>query len=548
MTPGVRHALRASAVACAVVTGLLWSVAVLFRPDRFSDDARQHMFWLYRYADPSLFPNDPAAAYFSSTAVSPWGYRSVYALLAAHLDALLAAKLVALALLLVALWLAWLLGVAVARRAAPDDVERASLTGLFCVVATAVLLPLVDLLPNVGFQRTWSLPLTLLCLWALVARRYLGVGVSWLIASLTYPVLIPVLGLTATLVFGWEWMRERKLPAWWHANAALGLAAIAIASVGSKVPAGFGPSVTGAQAKAMPEFSPAGRQNLGLHDGLSAVFTSDRTGLGWSPWLLAVVVVLACLAVFLGSRASVPKPVSAPVWTMALVGVGLWLVARFTLFTLYLPNRHTRYSLGAFAIVVFGVAICALVQPLLKRFGERRQRVIVAVALVAPLAVAGALLPTAAHEFTSVPDADKEAAYAFLRQLPRDSVIAAHPDAANSIPLRTRRSVLASTEESVAFQQGYHDLMKPRIEAELRASYAAEWDEVEAALAPFDVDVFVVVPDMWDWGTYYSPYAGMTSKLYARAAAHQFALKEPPADRVLFRSGDVYVVRVGDAA
>ena len=40
------------------------------------DDARQHVFWMMRYVDPSLFPNDLIADYFQS--VAPVGYKSLY--------------------------------------------------------------------------------------------------------------------------------------------------------------------------------------------------------------------------------------------------------------------------------------------------------------------------------------------------------------------------------------------------------------------------------------------------------------------------------------
>jgi len=40
------------------------------------DDARQHVFWMRRFLDPELFPNDIIANYFQS--VAPLGYRALY--------------------------------------------------------------------------------------------------------------------------------------------------------------------------------------------------------------------------------------------------------------------------------------------------------------------------------------------------------------------------------------------------------------------------------------------------------------------------------------
>ena len=40
------------------------------------DDARQHIFWMLRFQDPGLFPNDLIADYFQS--VAPTGYKFLY--------------------------------------------------------------------------------------------------------------------------------------------------------------------------------------------------------------------------------------------------------------------------------------------------------------------------------------------------------------------------------------------------------------------------------------------------------------------------------------
>src|SRR5262245_37504417 len=41
-----------------------------------ADDARLHVFWMQRFADPSLFPNDPIADYWDYLA--PPGYVALY--------------------------------------------------------------------------------------------------------------------------------------------------------------------------------------------------------------------------------------------------------------------------------------------------------------------------------------------------------------------------------------------------------------------------------------------------------------------------------------
>ena len=109
-----------------------------------------------------------------------------------------------------------------------------------------------------------------------------------------------------------------------------------------------------------------------------------------------------------------------------------------------------------------------------------------------------ALLPQAAAAWQKPVDRDMERAYEFIASLPKDALVAAHPDLADDVPLRTRHSVLASTEESIAFMQGYYRRLVPRIEASLRAAYATSWDELETALEPYDVDVVLTAPIVWN--------------------------------------------------
>ena len=138
-----------------------------------------------------------------------------------------------------------------------------------------------------------------------------------------------------------------------------------------------------------------------------------------------------------------------------------------------------------------------------------------------------------------------ERAYAYLTTLPRDTLIAAHPDLADFVPLRSKRSVLASTETSLSFMQGYYRRIEPRLQASLRAAYASSWEELDKALAPYGVTVMLTAPIVWSKTDYYEPFNALVTDLRSQGERTGFVLKEPTGARVLFRSGDVYVVRVG---
>lgn len=528
---------RASALICLVVAIVLRLGPSLVRDDLFSGDAAHHIYWLYKFADPALFQGDLSVDYFSSPAVAPMGYTAIYASIAPFVDVLFASQLVAALLLAAAAWFAWLLG----KASVP---ERPCLAGMLTVAIAMALLSHINLLPSVGFQRTFALPLTLMCLWALVARRYQWVGISWLAAALIYPVIVPGLGLAAGFVFLIDLERDRRLPAWWLWNGLLGIAAVVVVLLGRGVPDHIGPMVSYAQATQMPEFGPDGRQQLFGIGWRSYWFTHHRTGLGVSSKILLATGFAGLIALALGQR----KWLALPAIVMAITGIGLWFAARLTMFDLYLPNRHSRWTVAAAIMVVLAVASAAIItrlQAFLGACGYARAGFVPALAaLTAPVVVGLALLPPAAAAWRAPVDRDLERAYAFIAELPRETLVAAHPDLADFVPLRSQRSVLASTESSIAFMQGYYQAFVPRIEASLRVAYATDWQELDALLEPFGADVVLTHPSVWEASDYYPPFAQLFAELAQRGRGSSFVLRKPPADRVLFQSGETFVVRV----
>ena len=150
--------LRAGAAIGLVVAAALWVGPALMRPDLFEDDATQHVWWLYRYADPALFRGDVMVDYFRTMA--PLGYRALYGVAARFMDALLAAELVSGLLSLASGWLAWKIGTSVGGQ--DKRAIRALLGVVSFVVVVSVGRTFAEVLPPLAFQRTFSLPLVLM--------------------------------------------------------------------------------------------------------------------------------------------------------------------------------------------------------------------------------------------------------------------------------------------------------------------------------------------------------------------------------------------------
>ena len=542
MTPvrNAGHAERLAVIASCIVAVVLWVGPWLLRGDLYYDDAAHHVFWLYRYTDPTLFPVDIAVDYFRTSA--PWGYRALYSVLAPLVDAQVAAESVAVLLVIASFVLVWRIG----RIACPED---AGTTGLLAIAALALFMTLQkDLLPPIAFQRSFSMPLLLLTMWALVSRRYEWVGASWLAAALLYPVVLPVQGLTAGIVFLADLLAERRLPAYWILNASFGAVALVIAALGVPVPPQVGPAYSYVEAMRMPEFGPLGRLRMYEQGTVDYWLGGHRAGFGWSGTRLLLIVAAVAVAGALGRLRSIPLAV----WAMAATGIALWVAMRVfpeqLMFGLYLPNRHPKWALAVFGIFVLATAAAALLDLVHRR---RHEGCLVAgggppgfVIAGVPLLVAAALLPYAYQVWQRPVDTGLEEICAFIAGLPKDTLVAAHPDLGDFVPLRTRRSVLTSTEISMAWMNGYYAVMKPRVKASLRAAYATRIEDVDAALAPFGVDIMLTGPSVWEKTGYFAPFDELVQGLLERGRRDGFVLQRPPADRVLFQSGGYYVIRV----
>jgi hypothetical protein len=532
-----------SAIVCVLLTAVLLYGPYLARVDLFNNDVAHHVFWLYRYADPALFPGDITVDYFKTSAL--WGYRALYVGVAPMFDLLCAAEWLSLGLLIASAWMAWRIGLLV-------NAGGSRMHALLMVASLCLLLQVSqqrDLLPPVAFQRSFALPLLLWTLLALAGNSYRAVGVSWIAAALVYPVVLPIQGLTAGLLFTRTLAQQRRMPPSWIFNLAAGTVALVIAGIGVPVPAEIGPALTYEQAMRLPEFGPGGRLRMyGGDGGLYGWLRDHRTGFGWSAAVLALTAAAAALALAVGERKRIP----AAAWLMGGIGTLLWASMRafpeVLMFGLYLPNRHSRWGFGVLAMTVLAAAGSGVVERLRAHFVNSRpdepDRVRAGIVIGLPVFIAALMLPDATSLWRQPVNRGLEDSYAFVASLPRDTLVAAHPDLANYVPVRTRRSVLTSTEVSMAWMAGYYARMKPRVEASLDAAYATRIEEMDAALAPYGVDVMLTGPEVWSRTKYFAPFDARFDALWAKGMREGFALREPPEDRILFRSGDYYVLRV----
>jgi hypothetical protein len=256
------------------------------------------------------------------------------------------------------------------------------------------------------------------------------------------------------------------------------------------------------------------------------------------------------------------RRVPSLLWITLLCSVGLWGLSFAVMFDLYLPNRHSRTTLPIVWLLFLGLGTAGLVRRL-RIWGRQRHEWGVAVrrrwALASStLVVVGAglvALPEFREDIVRFERGYETRLMAYLRQLPPEAVLAGWHDDLDVITMRTGRAGLISRESTQAYYLGYYrDIALPRVEAMLDAFYSPDWSVIDRLADDYGVRVFIYrnwrareLPDE-------EPFKSIAARHYQalgqdaddpRFTAREPAMYRPPLDRVLFMSGDLYVIRVG---
>jgi hypothetical protein len=524
-------------VAIVAISSLRNFLPFLLRDDWQHDDLYQHVWWTQHFADPELFPHDPLYDFFARPLFAPIGYRAIYRLLVPLLGAERVSELLPFALAAVLAALVFALG------------KRAANGAEFGGVAAVTVLCVSRFLPmyaGQGLPRFFAMPILALFVWALGGERRLVVGLSFLAAALFYPPMVVVMALAYLIQLGPTLIRDRhEWRRWLLAAVPVVVAAgVLLAVYGQPQPAGIGPKITVEVARAMPEFHEHGRSVFFVDDPVQYWFSSFRSGIGIGPTKVAVfsaVILVACLAY--------RNLVRREMWALLAGGLLAFLLAHWTLFALHLPNRYAKVTIHLFFLVFSGALAERLRGTVASRLptgvpGKAWSRGILTM-LLAVFAVVSAV--QFRSELAEPRDAPWMAAMAYLRTLPKDTLVAAHPRDADAVPLLAQRSVLASRETSLPYWLGYYRRVSKRVEASLDAMLATRWEDVDTLQTRFAVEVFLVNRARFtESGCGYSePFGSRELERFRRRQAQGFVLFNPPEDRILFREGDWMVVRVG---
>ena len=489
------------------------------------DDARQHVFWMSRFIDPQLFPNDLIADYYQS--IAPWGYKNLYRLAASiGIEPLVFNKFV------------------------PTIVGLVMTT--YCFAVSLELLPIpfgayvTTLLFNQniwvqgsiisGTARDFIYPLFLVFIYYWLRRSLLGICIALVLVSWFYPSSILIF---AGVLFLQLWRFDGYIPRLkrdkqTYVFSCIGLVVAFVVLLPYAIAAGeYGPTTTLEQARSLPEFVAGGRAGFFYdNDPWEYWFNASRTGIKLAPALIPQLAYLGLLLPFLikfPQRFPLVNKINPKISYLRdilIVSFGLFFTAHAALFKLYLPSRYTSRSLKVTIVLAAGIALM-LILDAVKNWATGSQshpkiKSIVAFACLGILFAALITFPIARSNFTNTGyhRGEHPELYQFFQQQPKDITIASLTPEANLIPSFARRSVLVAEEYAIPYHWGYYEPLRQRAVDLIEAQYTSDRTTVIDFIDRYGIDFWLIerssfTPEYLEGSRWFSDRPSVTPKAIA---------------------------------
>ena len=463
------------------------------------DDARQHVFWMMRYIDPSLFPNDLIADYFQS--VAPVGYSSLYrGAVALGFEPLIFNKLLPPIIGIVTTCYCFLLS----KEIFPIP---------FGCFATSLLLNQIlwmkdDIIS--GTPRAFVYPFLLAFLYYFSRRSLFPCCLAIAFLGIFYPQYVFVAsGLLVLQLVKWQGFKpylSRKRKDYYFCFIGLGVAFLVLLPYVLNA-SEYGPTITRTEALELPDFSPQGRSKFFKSYWWAYIWGGGRAGLLPRSLFTPVTLIFGLFLPFLlrftrtFSLAKAVKQQIVILPQLIIVSVGLFLVAHAVLFKLHLPSRYTGHSLRIVIALAAGIAITLILEALIKKIEvslpnnkTHLVKQFLTLALTFAIAISLVCYPSFVKRFPSTKYKIGEAPelYQFFQQQPVDILIASLVNEADNIPTFAKRSILVSREYAIPYHMGYYRPYRQRVIDLIEAQYSPNLEVVAEFIKKYGVTHWLI--------------------------------------------------------
>ncbi len=460
------------------------------------DDARQHVFWMMRFVDRDLFPNDFIANYFQSAA--PAGYSALYKIAAIiGIHPLFFHKILPLFLSLISTYYCFSIAL---------EMLPVPMTGFIASLLLNQHMWMTDDLAS-ATPRAFIYPIFLAFLYYLLRRSLLPcLGAIGLMGLFYPPYALVAAGILVLRLLCWENGRfclSRDRTNYLFCTTGLGVVFLVMLPYALDK-SEFSPTYTAAEAKKMPEFAADGR-NAFFRANPKHYWLTGR-GSGMFPQSLFTPVthcaaLLWPLLLVWRSHFPLVKQIQSSIWVLLqlfLASSAMFLVAHATLFRLYQPGRYTAYSLRFIVVFLSAIGLTLIVDGVLNwakenqtSFGIKKLVAIITTAIIAFVIVCYPSLvenfPRVGYVEGKMPDL-----YQFFQQQPKDILIASIAGEADNLPTFSQRAVLVAKEYAVPYQKGYYSRYLQRINDLIRAQYTPDRAVLQKFINQYGIDFWML--------------------------------------------------------
>jgi hypothetical protein len=477
----------------AIIYGILSLQQAFNQPNLVQDDARQHVFWMLRFIDADLFPNDLIADYFQS--VAPAGYTAVYKIAAfLGLEPLVFCRIVPVILTLISTIYFFLFCL---------ELLPIPFTGFVGSLILNQVMWLKDDLAS-GTPRAFIYPIFIAFLYYLARKSILGVGIAMALIGLFYPQYIFVgAGMLILRIIYKPLLINIKV-----SFVGLIVASIIVLAYALKT-SEFGPAITRTEAMQSLEFFPNGRSMFFHENPWDFWLTGRRSGMFPKSLFTPVTQCLGLLLPFLiYCRALFPiaNYITAKTWILIqllISSITMFFLAHAMLFKLHLPSRYTGLSFRIIIATATAITITILLDICLRMLERQDLKQLtpfylcksgISFGLISVILASLLLYPSWVPYFPLVKYREGEAVelYTFFQQQPKDIVIASLSGEVNQIPTFAQRSILVGREYMIPYQVGYYHQMNQKLIDLLQAHYSPNLEDVKNLVQTYGVDFFLM--------------------------------------------------------
>ncbi|MDZ7963971.1 MAG: hypothetical protein RM368_03195 [Nostoc sp. DedSLP03] len=454
-----------------------------------SDDAREYISWVYRYLNPDLFPGDLIADYFQS--VTPIGYGIIYKIIAAlNIDPILFGKIFPLVLGLI--------------------------TTSYCFVVCMEILPvpmagfIASLLLNQSLclhddlfsatPRDFIYPLVLAFIYYLIRSSVLGILIVFALQCLIYPI-IGFINLLILLLRLFRWQNGQIAISHNRKDFILFVAATITAGIlilpYTIQSSQFGPTITAAVARTMPEYWDGGRFRYFTHNIISYWFDGRDSGFFAliAPPQLLFGLFLPIILKF-QSHFLLTKQVKDEVKLLLQVVIAsliMFFTAHALAFKLHWPSRYTHHTFKIVLALAAAIFITLILDAAL-RWSRQNGRQILILGTITILGAGLVLYPSSLKVFPKTPYLEGQAPtlYNFLQKQPQNIVIASTSQEADNIPIFAQRTILVGKEYALPIHTKYYAQFRQRMIDLINAQYTDDINQIKDFIQKYHITFWLL--------------------------------------------------------